>query len=118
MKELLQFAGFYDRILRQNEKEKEINECLKDLDSIDIKIIYPLILPLYYDYENQLLSKEDFISILRLIESYLIRRVICGYPTQGLNQVFVSIVKDLDRKIIFLRSKLFLLIKRKPSFSE
>ncbi|PLR79962.1 hypothetical protein CVD25_22890 [Bacillus canaveralius] len=97
MKELLQFAGYYERILRQNEKDKEINDCLKDLDSIDIKIIYPLILPLYYDYENQLLSKEDFISILRLIESYLIRRVICGYPTQGLNKVFVSIVKDLDR---------------------
>lgn len=98
MKDLLTFATCYERIIRQNEKDTFINECLKDLDSIDIQIIHPLILPLYYDYEKQLLTKEDFIYILRLIESYLMRRVICGYPTQGLNKVFVSMVKDLDRK--------------------
>ncbi|MGY0694371.1 DUF262 domain-containing protein [Virgibacillus sp. FSP13] len=97
MKDLLMFAGYYERILRCNEKDYEINECLRDLDSIDIKIIHPLILPLYYDYEHNLLTKEDFIYLLRLIESYLIRRVICGYPTQGLNKVFVSLIKDIDR---------------------
>jgi uncharacterized protein with ParB-like and HNH nuclease domain len=97
MKDLLLFSTYYERILKQNERDEEINSCLRDLDSIDIKVINPLLLGLYYDYEHNLLTQKEFIRILILIESYLIRRVICGYPTQGLNKVFLSLIKDIDR---------------------
>lgn len=44
-----------------------------------------------------LLTKNDFISILRLVESYVFRRAICGIPTNSMNKMFATFSRDIDR---------------------
>ncbi len=60
-------------------------------------VIYPLLLELYSDYSDGFLSKADFIPIIDLIESYICRRAVCGLGTNGLNKIFVSFTKKINK---------------------
>lgn len=61
-------------------------------------MVYPLLLELYSDYSDGVLSKQDFISIIALTESYICRRAVCGLDTHGLNKIFPSFTKKIDKK--------------------
>lgn len=60
-------------------------------------VSYPFLLEVYDDYESQRLSKSDFIEVLRLVESYVFRRAICGVPTNSLNKTFANLSKEIDK---------------------
>ncbi|GAA7367582.1 hypothetical protein ID0617_06640 [Helicobacter pylori] len=60
--------------------------------------MYPLLLELYSDYSDGVLSKQDFIPIIYLTESYLCRRAVCGLGSNGLNKFFLSFTKKIDKK--------------------
>ncbi len=64
-------------------------------------VIYPLLLELYSDYNDGVLSKADFIPIIALIESYICRRVVCGLGTNSLNKVFPSFTKHIQKDQYF-----------------
>lgn len=59
----------------------------------------PLLIKVYYDYENNIISKNEFMEILSLCENYVFRRAICEIPTNSLNKTFnvaVRSIKDND----------------------
>lgn len=60
-------------------------------------VIYPLLLELYSDYIDGVLSKQDFIPIIYLTESYLCRRAVCGLGTNSLNKVFPFVTKKINK---------------------
>ncbi len=64
-------------------------------------VIYPLLLELYSDYSDGVLSKADFIPIIALIESYICRRAVCGLGTNSLNKVFPSFTKHIQKDEYF-----------------
>ncbi|GAA7308670.1 hypothetical protein ID0576_13070 [Helicobacter pylori] len=64
-------------------------------------VIYPLLLELYSDYSDGVLSKQDFIPIIALIESYLVRRAVCGLGTNSLNKVFPSFTRHIQKDEYF-----------------
>ena len=61
-------------------------------------VAYPLFLELYDDYSHERLSREDLISILKLVESYVFRRAVCGIPTNSLNKTFATLSRELDKE--------------------
>ncbi|GAA9806853.1 hypothetical protein VN4201_13130 [Helicobacter pylori] len=64
-------------------------------------MVYPLLLELYSDYSDGVLSKQDFIPIIALTESYLVRRAVCGFNTNVLNKVFASFAKHIQKDEYF-----------------
>ncbi len=60
-------------------------------------VIYPLLLELYSDYSDGVLSKQDFIPIIYLTESYICRRAVCGLGTNSLNKVFLFVTKKINK---------------------
>ncbi|GAA7513958.1 hypothetical protein HpBHB28_21800 [Helicobacter pylori] len=60
-------------------------------------VVYPLLLELYSDYKDGVLSKQDFIPIIDLTESYLCRRAVCGLGTNSLNKVFPFVTKKINK---------------------
>ncbi|GAA7032394.1 hypothetical protein AOH445_09340 [Helicobacter pylori] len=64
-------------------------------------VIYPLLLELYSDYSDGVLSKDDFIPIIALIESYICRRAVCELATNSLNKVFPSFAKRIQKDEYF-----------------
>ena len=96
--DLQKYANYYCAMSFKKEKDKELLNALKDLNKLEVEVVYPFCLELYDDYKNNLLSKNNFIEIIKMIESYIFRRAVCGFATNGLNKTFASLSKDIQEE--------------------
>ncbi len=62
------------------------------LKSFDIGTVYPLLLHLL----DKAVDDADFKRIASVIESYLLRRAVCGYTTKGYNRIFLTMIRYLQ----------------------
>lgn len=65
---------------------------LKRMKIMNLSVVTPLLLWLYTSNVPQ----EHRIRSIKVLESYLVRRLLCGVPTAGLNRFFISLLKKLD----------------------
>ncbi|MUU32580.1 DUF262 domain-containing protein [Helicobacter pylori] len=101
LKDLQKYCGYFCQIVfkkEADERDKGLNEALGFLVDLEMDVVYPLLLELYSDYSDGVLSKQDFIPIIALTESYLCRRAVCGFGSNGLNKIFPSFTKKIDKK--------------------
>jgi len=96
VKELYSYSNIYEKIIRRQEKKFQINQYLIDFDDLDLKVINPLLLKLYYDYEVNIINEEQFVYVLNLIESCIVRRIICTAPTNSLSKIFLNLIKNIN----------------------
>ncbi|WJI99219.1 DUF262 and DUF1524 domain-containing protein [Helicobacter pylori] len=97
LKDLQKYCGYFCQIAFKKEADKDLNKALSFLVDLEMDVVYPLLLELYSDYSDGVLSKQDFIPIIALIESYLCRRAVCGLGTNSLNKVFPSFTKKINK---------------------
>ena len=64
------------------------------LEAIDTATVYPLLLLATKIWENKQNELNNFLVIL---ESYLVRRMICGMTTKNYNRHFTDVIKDIYR---------------------
>ncbi|GAA8440177.1 hypothetical protein Hpkin86_11490 [Helicobacter pylori] len=98
LKDLQKYCGYFCQIAFKKEADKDLNKALSFLVDLEMDVVYPLLLELYSDYSDGVLSKQDFIPIIALTESYLCRRAVCGLGSNGLNKIFPSFTKKIDKK--------------------
>ncbi|GHS48536.1 hypothetical protein JP0126_11080 [Helicobacter pylori] len=98
LKDLQKYCGYFCQIVFKKEADKDLNKALGFLVGLEMDVIYPLLLELYSD---GVLSKDDFIPIVALIESYICRRAVCGLGTNSLNKVFPSFTKHIQKDEYF-----------------
>ncbi|WRA99151.1 DUF262 and DUF1524 domain-containing protein [Helicobacter pylori] len=101
LKDLQKYCGYFCQIVFKKEADKDLNKALGFLVDLEMDVIYPLLLELYSDYSDGVLSKTDFIPIIALIESYICRRAVCGLGTNSLNKVFPSFTKHIQKDEYF-----------------
>ncbi|GHQ17096.1 hypothetical protein VN1215_05890 [Helicobacter pylori] len=101
LKDLQKYCGYFCRIVFKKEADKGLNNALGFLVDLEMDVVYPLLLELYSDYSDGVLSKQDFIPIIALTESYLVRRAVCGLGTNSLNKVFPSFTKHIQKDEYF-----------------
>ncbi|GAA7699556.1 DUF262 and DUF1524 domain-containing protein [Helicobacter pylori] len=101
LKDLQKYCGYFRRIVFKKEADKDLNKALGFLVDLEMDVIYPLLLELYSDYSDGVLSKDDFRHSIALIESYICRRAVCGLGTNSLNKVFSSFAKHIQKDEYF-----------------
>ncbi|GAA7844550.1 DUF262 and DUF1524 domain-containing protein [Helicobacter pylori] len=101
LKDLQKYCGYFCRIVFKKEADKDLNKALGFLVDLEMDVIYPLLLELYSDYSDGVLSKDDFRRSIALIESYICRRAVCGLGTNSLNKVFPSFTKHIQKDEYF-----------------
>ncbi|GAA7790757.1 DUF262 and DUF1524 domain-containing protein [Helicobacter pylori] len=99
LQDLQKYCGYFCRIVFKKEDKdgKDLNKALGFLVDLEMDVIYPLLLELYSDYSDGVLSKRDFIPIIYLVESYICRRAVCGLGANGLNKIFASFTKKINK---------------------
>lgn len=97
LKDLQKYCGYFCQIAFKKEADKDLNKALSFLVDLEMDVVYPLLLELYSDYSDGVLSKRDFIPIIALTESYLCRRAVCGLGTNSLNKIFPSFTKKINK---------------------
>ncbi|WP_024113865.1 DUF262 and DUF1524 domain-containing protein [Helicobacter pylori] len=101
LQDLQKYCGYFCQIAFKKEDDKDLNKALGFLVDLKMDVIYPLLLELYSDYSDGVLSKQDFIPIIYLIESYLVRRAVCGFGANGLNKTFASFTRHIQKNEYF-----------------
>lgn len=101
IKDIQKYSEYYFRIAYAREEDPELREAFESLNNVKSANCYRFILSMYEDYENNdpdiNLSKEDFITIIKTIESYILRRAICNNP-YSITPVFFKIRSEIDKK--------------------
>ncbi|MEX0972697.1 MAG: DUF262 and DUF1524 domain-containing protein [Solirubrobacterales bacterium] len=97
------YASHYCRMALHSEPDPQLKAAFTDLGELRVDVAYPFLLELYDDYAAGLFSREDFLTAVRLIESYVFRRSVCAIPTNSLNKTFATAAKSL-RKDDYLTS--------------
>lgn len=95
--DIFKFSKYFVKIALEKEEDPEINAAIRDLNELKVDVVYPFLLEAYDDYLNKKINNEEFIHIIRVIESYVFRRAVCGIPTNSLNKTFANINKEIDK---------------------
>ncbi|MFP6215253.1 DUF262 domain-containing protein [Helicobacter pylori] len=104
LQDLQKYCRYFCRIVFKKEDDnKELNKALSFLVDLEMDVIYPLLLELYSDYKDGVLSEQDFTPIIYLTESYICRRAVCGLGTNSLNKIFPFVTKKIN-KVQYLES--------------
>ncbi len=101
LKDLQKYCGYFCQIAFKKEEDKDLNKALSFLVDLEMDVVYPLLLELYSDYSDGVLSNRGFIPIIALTESYICRRAVCGLGTNSLNKVFPSFTKHIQKDEYF-----------------
>jgi uncharacterized protein with ParB-like and HNH nuclease domain len=92
------FGNFYSTFLNPNqETDVAIASRLENLRGIKMTTAYPLLLRLFDARFSGILDVSELAKCLRLIESFVVRRAICGIPSNSLSKIFLLLVKDFPK---------------------
>lgn len=97
LKDLLRYSQYYHWFINSESGTNDIDEWLWELEYMKSTVVYPYLLELFDDYfEKKIISKDELLGTMSIINSYLYRRTICNIPTNALNKVFASMAKSVD----------------------
>lgn len=68
------------------------------LNRIEVTTAYPLLLNFYNNYADGKIDKNGFVTILKTLENYLIRRFVCNIATNQLNKIFPTVYPLIQSK--------------------
>lgn len=91
LQDTVHFAGVYRKLITP-EEPSELSNFAGMLNVFDVKTITPLIL---FIHGEAGLQGGQLAQALRSLESFLIRRAVCGLTTKNYNRLFLQLVEGL-----------------------
>lgn len=88
----------YCRVALGQEPDPQLRTAFHDLRELKVNVVTPLLLELYGDYQAELLSREELLEALRLLEAYVFRRAVCAIPSNSQQKTFATFSRALRRE--------------------
>lgn len=98
VEEIFRYSNYYIQFAFEKASDREILEKIHDINELRVDVSYPFLLELFEDFDNNVISKQDLLVVLKLVESYVLRRAICNIPTNSLNKTFANLMKSIDKE--------------------
>jgi uncharacterized protein with ParB-like and HNH nuclease domain len=99
LEELKLLSRHYHKFVNPDqEPDKDIRGQLHNIEMLEINVSFPFLLQIFSDYENELISKDQLLGVMELIQSFVWRRFILGLPTNALNKIFMRLYEDVDSR--------------------
>ncbi|UIJ71916.1 DUF262 and DUF1524 domain-containing protein [Aurantimonas sp. HBX-1] len=116
------FATYYWAMALDKEPEVELRGAFHDLRELKVDVAFPFLLDVYDHYKRNLLTTKEVVEIVRMVETHVFRRAICGLPTNALNKIFAGLSRSIDKSRYLESTKAaFILLptyRRMPSDAE
>lgn len=90
LRDVYTYAQYYIRMHLGKEKDSELKALWSELRVLDVNVSYPFMMRVYNDFGNGKITKPEFITIIKVTISYIVRRAICEIPTNSLNKTFAT----------------------------
>ena len=92
---LHRFSSYYQKLLSpETESNPNIRKRLVALKRLDVTTAYPFLLDLFDDLASKKYTDDEFVEILGILETFLVRRFVCSVPTHDLNKFFPSVLSQ------------------------
>lgn len=113
------YAGYFCKIVLNKESEASLAAAFHDIRELKADVCYPFLMEVYHDFTQQHLIRNEFVEIVRLVESYVFRRTVCEIPTNSMRQTFATFSRKLkkDRYLESVRAA-FLLLRSYRHFPD
>jgi Protein of unknown function DUF262 len=93
-------ARLFQRILApEKEPVAVIRTALGRLGRWGSTVVHPIALHVLEAHEGGAISGAEAARALRVVESFQVRRMLVGIPTNNLNRILMSLVKDLGERV-------------------
>ena len=98
LEELNRFSEHYACLCwpEKHEPGAKIAERLRRLNQWEVEVAYPMLLDAYDMRRAGVVTEDDIVDLLEMIESYVVRRLVCGIPTNRLRRVFARMAGKVD----------------------
>ena len=97
LSDLEKYSVYYQRLIYPDlEPEIQLQKYFRRLNRIEVTTAYPLLLNFYSSYSDGKITKGEFVTLLKTLENYLIRRFVCNIPTNQLNKIFSIVYPQIE----------------------
>ncbi len=108
LKELKYYTDIFRAFVYDDSKyPASIRRTLRSLRQLKQTTCYPFLLHIFDDYEQDVIDANTLDKVLKFILSYLLRRMVCGIPSNSLRGMF-----------IYLYSRVFKVTSNKKKYYE
>jgi len=101
IKDLSKFAKYYASLLnpKEDENNPSVSKYLQRLKCFGVVTVYPFLLNCYDDWMTSRITEAEFefISVIQILENFLMRRFVCDIQTRGLEKIFVSLCSQISQ---------------------
>ncbi len=96
-KDIVKYAEYYYAIYKQDIKSIDmiIRNSVREFRYILSEMPAPLFMELYSLVQQNSITMEQFNDIMRMTNTYLIRRALCGLDTSDITRLFPSLLNDI-----------------------
>lgn len=105
------YSVYYIALAFENAEDRLINDSIKNINYLRVDVSYPFLMEIYRDYIDGIVSRNEFLKVISLVESYVFRRAICNIPTNSLNNTFAALYKSIQFSAYIESLEAALLIK-------
>ena len=95
MRDINRYCRYYNEIYNGPSEDEEIEDALKDFRKSDSKLPAPFLMEMFHLYDEDEIDKNQLISQIRLIDTYLTRRALCGNDTSAISRYFPQLLRSV-----------------------
>lgn len=99
LSDLLKYATIFNKLITHDLDDTEANRIKERIDRLNITTPTPFLMSFFDLYVEKQWPKEELRTVLLVIESYLLRRTVCGYQTNALRSMFAGLHQRILRLI-------------------
>lgn len=110
-KDLYTYAKYYTDIVFCKSGVSDFDVLYKDINALRMEVALPFLLRIHNDYYTGIISKAEFIEIIKLCISYVFRRSICNIPTNSLNKTFATLKNEINNDDYLNSIKAFFILR-------
>ena len=97
LEEMREYSTYAREIIHYETGEPRLDNALARYGALHSNVILPFLIPVLRDYHLGIVSLDDMVRIIEILESYLLRRTICGMWANALNKIFANAYSELKR---------------------
>lgn len=94
---MLEYGNYFETIQSASVHDKGYLGALAKLNKLEVNTVTPLLFDLFSALTLKSISEDDMNTAIGMIESFFVRRLVCGLPTASLNKIFAYIGDEIEK---------------------
>ena len=90
-----QCSEIYCQLAFVSVEDRDLEAAIEGINKLEAEVAYPFLMMALNDHYAGLIARSDMLKVFRIIESYVLRRYVCGLPTNTLNRTFAMLLGSI-----------------------